>query len=336
MTGWSKETGYAVEFGTSYDAPMRGGVGVVDALIGMLKHCDQAIELERDELLVMTSVGVKHYLYEELYNPAYEPARYFSAKGELFSNYGVFESFEQHTNYEIREFNFLSAGDLAKLLAYELGDNRAVLSWGVGDRDEVVWITGVSATPTTFEVTIRRGNGEESVIDLRQRGGKLQGEDDEDFVNWCVVARPKGGEVAWALSAEKRFELMLKWAYKHGMGRKEFFHETRENYATGLAAYETLVGSVSARLDELDGEQRDRFQMQVQGHLDELAEGRGAMGRHLASYGDDYAEIASAYKNIAEGLSALSFENSDVFAQEVERLAAQEREVLKLVSKVLS
>lgn len=317
MSSWHEELigrveGFAPSSGGGSEArPLRGGVGIVDGLMAMVSHAardQEEGELSRDELMVMTSVAGKHYVYEEKYNPEYEPARYFSQKGELFSNYGIFESFEQHVGWEVREFNFLSAGDLARLLAFEFQEGRVVLSWGLSGAPEVVWLTGMVASPSRFEVTYVGGDGEVKTLDLRGEGGSLQGESEEDLVNWCVVARPKpraAREVAWALGEDRRRALVLGWCVRHGRSRKEFFHETRENYATGLAAYETLAGSVTARHESMRGDEeaRERLLAQVRWHGRELSEGRGAMARMLGGL-SGFEEAAQRYEEVASLLDA--------------------------------
>ena len=343
MSNWHEELERRVEgFAPRMDegAHLRGGVGIVEGLMAMVKHAGGEEEAwSRDELLFMTSVAGKHYVYEEDFNPQYEPPRYFSLLAELFSNYGIFESFEQHVGWEVREFNFLSAGDLAKLLAFEFQEGRAVLSWGLASVPEVVWLVGVAASPSRFEVEYMGADGVVRVLDLRDQGGTLQGEGEENLVNWCVVARPKppeAREVAWALSEERRRQLVLGWYVKHGRSRKEFFHETRENYATGLAAYDTLARSVTQRHEAMkqgDEEGREAFLEQLEWHVQELREGRRAMARVLESV-KDFEHVGQMYEEVVALLGKLE-PGGDKDAQAWLRVKAKEEEALKALGEQL-
>lgn len=302
MSGWSGEFKGSTDFVPGPRAWGSGGVGLIDALIDVVGDLDASVSLDRDEVLCLTSVGFKHYVYDPEYNPAYEPPRRVSQKACLFSNYGITESFGQHTGWEVMELNFIGAGDLAKLLAYEFASDRVVLTWAsIDGESSPAWhaVVSVDASPARFIVELMDGVGERHEVDVTGRGGSLQGEGDEDLVNWCVVVRP-GEHAPWALTLEKRRALVCRWGVKHTSGRKEFFHETRENYAVGLTAYQSLIGVV--RQESLSDQERDVL---VQ-HIKELSEGRRALAQRLPKWGEDFArthehgeEIEAAYVSAA-------------------------------------
>lgn len=286
MSGWSGEFKGSTNFVPGQRVWGHGGAGLIDALMDVVGHVDASVSLDRDEVLCLTSVGFKHYVYEPEYNPAYEPPRRVSDKARLFSNYGIIESFGQHMGWEIMELNFIGAGDLARLLAYEFASDRVVLTWAsIDGESSPSWhaVVSVDASPARFVVELMDGAGGRHEVDVTQRGGSLQGEADEDFVNWCVVVRP-GEHASWALTLEKRRALVCRWGVKHGSGRKEFFHETRENYAVGLTAYRSLMGVM--RQGDLSARERDVL---VQ-HIEELREGRGALAQRLPVWGEGFAQ----------------------------------------------
>ena len=325
----------------------RGGVGVVEALCALLEGAGVK-QLDRDEAIALTSAGFKHYLYDQALNPEYEPPRRFSYKGDLFSNFGIFESFGQHTGWEILELNFLSLGALSALLAFELGQNRPALTW-LPERREAVAIVGLSASATTCVVSAVDAFGEQVEIDVRGQGGSLQGASsgEEDLVNWCVVARPSEAP-PWGLDLARRRDLVLRWAVKHARHSKEFFHETRENYAVGLWAYARLIASLE-RWDEEERGDPQAYLEYIASHVSELRRGRQALAARLGAWGEagsgaarieTYERVARRYGAVSE---ALCFELSlkpdqaepSAWARQLERAAEAETEAIEQLELLL-
>ncbi len=318
MSGWSGEFRAEVE-GFEVNTPWSyGGAGLVDAVLDMMAHVEGTRRWDRDELLSLTSVGFKHYVYEPSYNPAYEPPRWVSSKGRLFSNYGIVESMGQHTGWEVMELNFIGAGDLAKLLAYEFAASRVVLTWApVEEGGEPGWhvLVSLDASPARFIVGMMGVDGVVHEVDVTARGGSVQGSEEEDLVNWCVVARP-GEQAPWTLSLEKRRELVCRWGIKHARTSKEFFHETRENYAVGLSGYASLARVLSSG-EEFSAEV-------VRRHVEELYQGRRALSRRLGAWGSEAAwkDAAACYGEVSALLEGLCEEAGGAFGGEYgERLA---------------
>lgn len=237
-----------------------------------------------DELWCVTGAAFSNYVFEPEYNPVEERARGFCEEGELFSNYGTIESFGGYTGMEVREFNFLSAEDFTKLVAFELMQGRAVLTMGIEGPRQPQLITGIDAGAQHRKVRVVDAAGPERWLDIWGLDS-AQG-DDEDFVNWCVIMR-FGERSVWSLSHNKLRINAVRWAIKHGQARKEFFHETRINYAPGLRGLE----SMSAQLGALVGAELSAgWRRYLGAHVRGLIEGSEAIVARLPAWCDDLLE----------------------------------------------
>lgn len=259
----------------------RGVCGIVDVL------CHIAGEPEQwEEWCCLSSAAFKRYLYDARINPVQEgKKRQVSRRAEWFSNYGIFEALGYASGWQIKEFNFLSVADIVPLAAFELMHGRAVLSLGVGGALEPVAITGVDATATSLKLEVQRPKAlEREVVDM-WGCASLQGED-EDFFNWCVVARP-GERASWAASQGKLRRDVLIWAVEHAHAPKEFFHETRANYAPGLSG-----AQVFARVMDmgLSGELEQDLGDFLRDHLEGLELGRASAGRRLEVWASELGQ----------------------------------------------
>jgi len=224
----------------------QGALGMLEILLGIMG------ERERfDEYASLTSAGIKTYVHDWEVNLAGEDGEpvYCTMRSDYFSNYGIFESLGYASGSEIKEFNFLKLSDVVKLLAFELMQGRAMLSMvEIDGALEPVALLGVDAGATWLKLTFQRVGSD--TAEERDFWGmeSLQGED-EDFVNWCVVARP-GERSSWAASLGRLRRDLLVWLCQHARSRKEFFHETRANYAPGLYGQERFLELLKLLTDE--------------------------------------------------------------------------------------
>ncbi|MEC9398174.1 MAG: hypothetical protein VX475_11165 [Myxococcota bacterium] len=267
-------------------SPSRSGaLGMLDILLQVMGARDHF-----DEYASLTSAGAKTYVHDwdvNLTDEAGEPI-YHTLRSGYFSNYGVFESLGYSSGWDIKEFNFLKLSAVVPLLAYELLQGRAMLSMmEIEGELEPVALVGVDAGATWLKVMVQRiGSDVPEERDLWGQGS-LQGED-EDFVNWCVVARP-GERAEWAASRGKQRHDLIAWLCTHARSKKEFFHETRANYAPGLYGQRRF-----AELLELLGEDAFRAAQLERGiaryitaYMNQYIEGRAAFARSLSAWGDE-------------------------------------------------
>lgn len=266
-----------------YAALELGTGGLLGGLVQMMEA--QGVSAPGlDELWCVTGAAFSNYIFEPAYNPIEERARGFCEEGELFSNYGIIESFGGYTGMEVREFNFLSAEDFTKLAAFELMQGRAVLTMGIDGPRQPQLITGIDAGAQHRKVRVVDAAGPERWLDIWGLDS-AQG-DDEDFVNWCVIMR-FGERSAWSLSHNKLRVNAVRWGLKHAQMRKEFFHETRINYAPGLRGFEAL----SAQLGALVGQElSEGWRRYLDAHVRGLLRGSEAITSSLEGWCDDLIE----------------------------------------------
>jgi|GEM_PF-3841322 len=295
-------------------APSRSGaLGMLDILLQIMG------ERERfDEYASLTSAGIKTYVHDWEVNlpDADGEQRYYTLRSGYFSNYGVFESLGYASGWDIKEFNFLKLSDVVQLLAYELVQGRALLSMmEVDGALEPVALVGVDAGATWLKVMMQRiGSDTAEERDLWGQES-LQGED-EDFVNWCVVARP-GERADWAASIGKLRHDLITWACTHARSRKEFFHETRANYAPGLHGQRRFVELLELLMDEdfLLAQREKGIARYVSAYVNQYIEGRAAFERCLplwaAELGENEDEPWGDREAVSELLLAASAHYSD-------------------------
>ena len=109
-----------------------GTAGLCQALAAMMsidQTPDEAMHWQ--QLWCVSSGALSQYVYDYQINPAYDPERYFSKAGQLFSNWGLFEALGYYTGWEIKEFNHISQQDYWALLSFELSEGRPVLTIGL-------------------------------------------------------------------------------------------------------------------------------------------------------------------------------------------------------------
>ncbi|MEM1349524.1 MAG: hypothetical protein AAGI01_13255, partial [Myxococcota bacterium] len=186
-----------------------GAPGFVEALAWMTALAG-APRWDVDELLCVTSVAIKNYVYDPDLNPAYEPPRHFARTAELFTNYGVFESFGHFTGWQIQEFNGLTPDDFFDVVRFELSEGRALLSIGIDGTYDPHLIVGASelgrdavapagfARPGQRALEVARHPDTRTSCDFTARD-HAKHPDDEVFRNWLVVARP-GARPEWSRS----------------------------------------------------------------------------------------------------------------------------------------
>ncbi len=267
-----------------------GAVGLVEGLREMMLAGaeDPADVLSLEEMLCVTSVAFKHYVFDPEINPPRQGMHPFEVTANLFSNFGIYEGLGYYTGWEVREFNHISIEDWLKLIGFELQAGRPVLTVGLCEGLEPEVITGIDAHDTTRTLHVMR-RGADAHTEVDAWGMERAQGDSGDFVNWCVIARPDTRE-AWAASHERIRHDVLRWAVEHGVARKEFFHETRLNYTPGLSGYDTFAGLLGDMWGGLEGDLRADAAQRIAAHIEELRRGRGAAGICLKTWAEQLGE----------------------------------------------
>lgn len=209
-----------------------GRMGMVEAAHSVLEFHGAGFDF--DELAVASSAAVANYVFDPDLNGHEDQRRLYSPYANYFTNYGVFESLSHYTGWEFGELNGLSQNDAKKLVMFELAAERPLLTYGVASQMKPQVIYGYRRDSTDFDLEIQSlaENLEHHFSDA-----KLQAKD-EVYVNYAVIVREDDRE--WHLEPERQRMALLRWAHKHWTASREFFHETRENYAPGLAGVETF------------------------------------------------------------------------------------------------
>lgn len=299
---------------------------------GVIGYCDvihrlmtaQGAVVDLDELRLISGAAIQHYIYEPAFNRHEDEPRAVSPLALLFNNYGHFESLRYFTGWNVRDFDRLPVADLFRLAAHELQQGRALMTVDVDGSHQPAVITGVRP-PRGLELLHRQIGGElvKSAIDLTGVGNLQRS---EAFENFVVMVRPsEPGHEALAGPNRQRFEL-LRWIVKHHEADKEFFHETRENYAPGDRAWQRLLELVATAEDDEAPYLAD--------HLEFLETGRESASRALSRWAESLGELrdepalkqrledaAAAYGRVAEALAG----EADITAArlaEVEAVAA--------------
>jgi hypothetical protein len=286
---------------------------------GLLGYCElifdvmsaQGFEGDLDELRVISGAAVQHYIFEPAYNRHEEVPREFSRLALLFNNFGFFESLRYFTGWNVRDFDRVSLPDAWTLTAHELSEGRPVVTVDLRGDMEPALVVGLEQ-PRTLVARIRGDSGFEPVtLDLAGRGN-LQHND--AFENFFAIVRPSDDD---ALVGPNRQRLeLLRWVVAHHRSEKEFFHETRENYASGERGF--------ARLEELSRRVADAGDDAERAYFDDHVRftrcGREAASRVLGAWSvvlsralDNVAiesslNLAAArYGDVAEALGAADF-----------------------------
>jgi hypothetical protein len=290
------------------------GVGA-PALIDALATCLQRAggpDVSTDELSCVTSVAFKNYVYDPALNPFDDPDP-FEREAELLGNYGVFEAFGYYTGYDAREFNGVRPEDLDDLVAFELAQGRPLVTAGVSGPIAPELVMGIEREgPTRLYTLWRAGAGAPARVDLANEASIQQG---SFFMrNWIVVVRP-GERPDWSASLGRLRLDVLRWAAGHLRAPKELLHETRRNYATGLAAYDAFSRFVSERLDDA-GEPGLAFALE---HLEALSIARASAAARLPAWADELTGFDDLRVDdlgaLADTLRALAPHYADAAAQ---------------------
>lgn len=223
-------------------------MSIVEAILVSLSQ--QGISFDRKNLIAISSVAFSNYVYHAGYNQ-HDPLRKNSLYSELISNYGIYESIEHYTGNTISEVNGLPADEFWKLVQFEVLNGRPLVS--LDENLNAIIIVGYRVEGESRYVQLSKGC--EQKIE-----GALQGTN-EAFVNWGVLVRPRE-KVLWKASELRQKMNLLRWVVEHGLGKKEFFQETRENYGVGIHGFEIIKNE----LENADREYQAYFS-KVVGHL---------------------------------------------------------------------
>ena len=229
------------------------------------------------ELACISSAALVHYVYDPEINLAYDPPRVTSVYASLMSNWGVFEALAYETGWDIKELQGISEEDYWALLRFELSQGRPALTLGLDGPLAPTLVVGLEERPYERVAHVLRADGSTPLSDRAAEPVPMWGRqnaqgEDEVFLNWLVVVRPTLHPDWGSTSRRKRRLRLLRWVTQHARHVKEFFHETRENYAPGLRGFaraQALLASASLSPAELK---------RWASHTQQLA-----AGRHLAS-----------------------------------------------------
>jgi hypothetical protein len=170
-----------------------------------------------------------------------------------------------------------------------------VLTLGLGGGLRPVWVEDAEAVTRALRLSVRRvgASGVEEYVLARQDQPQ---DDSEDFVYWIVFVRP-GERAQWAPSRGRLRADAVRWMAKHARQTKELFHETRENYAPGLAALDAMLyllqGPMVSLLDgaEVSEATRARLNVYLADFFGQLAAGREVASRALVRWADELGEF---------------------------------------------
>jgi hypothetical protein len=312
-------------------------------LVGVIEAVHAALDAEMDdapsaqELLCMSGVAFKNYVFEPEFNQFEDPVRAFSSEAHFVCNYGPFESLAYFTGYDIKEFNGISRDDFWKLLRFELASGRPVVSMGMKGALQPLVVTGYDESDKVPKVTVRRARSQ-TPEDVDLTGEAEMQADHPSFSNWLVIVRT--GEAAeWTPSANRQRLRVLRWAESHAQRPKEFSQETRENYAPGLGGFDAFQRFLEAHdaEDFVDEPLHDYLLT----HIEELARGRRAAATRLPRWGEElrgdedialanadaivaaFSTLAGSYADVAEPLETWLDEHVENGWVEVEESALE-------------
>ena len=205
-------------------------------LVGLVQAAAHLMDADAADLLGVSSAAFCNYVFDPHINQHEATRREFSRHAALFSNYGPWESIAYYTGWSLNEVNALSAIETLKVIVFEIEGGRPIVT--LTPDLEPALITGYRVSTNDRVVCTTRGE-----FEVRDET-RLQG-DDEVFRNWHLLVRPSQ-QPQWAASQVRQRVAVLRWALEHATNTREFFQETRENYAPGLEGIrrfrELLVG----------------------------------------------------------------------------------------------
>ena len=273
-----------------------GAPALVDALATCLARAGGP-SISRDELSCVTSVAFKNYVYDPALNPFDDP-ELFELDPELLSNFGILEAFGYYTGYGAREFNGVPANDLDDLVAFELSQGRPLITAAVSGPLAPEIVMGIEREgPARVYTVWRAGDDAPSRVDLANLASV---QIDSFFMkNWVVVVRP-GERPDWSASIGRLRLDVLRWASKHLRAHKELFHETRRNYATGLAAFDSFSTFLTERL-EASGDAGVAY---ARDHLTALSAARASAASRLPVWADELPDFDDLRVDDPDALAA--------------------------------
>lgn len=284
------------------------------SLILGLEYGDEAPDLR--EMLCVSGVAFKNYVFEPEFNQFEDPVPEFSKEASFVCNYGPFESLAYYTGYDIKEFNGISRDDFWKLLRFELASGRPVVTMGLKGPLQPALVTGYDESDRSPIATVARARSSESE-DVDLTGERYMQGENESFRNWLVIARP-GEQSEWTPSANRQRLRVLRWADTHAERPKEFSQETRENYAPGLSGFNSFQNFLE-RHESADFDATEMVDCVVT-HVEELGVGRRAAATRLPRWAeelvadedisiddpdaiiDQFSDLAGEYAGVAEPL----------------------------------
>jgi hypothetical protein len=300
-----------------------GLVGLVQAVGAAMRH--QGAEVDADELICVSSAAFSNYVFEPEYNRHEEEPREYSLLGEFFSNYGPWESISYATDWNIAEVNNLPHDEVLKLAAFELASGRPMVTLDEALRPHLVTGYQISVDERLLELS----SGETVAV---VEGASLQG-DSEVFENWFLLVRP-AEQPEWAAPLVRQRINVLRWAIEHGVNQKEFFQETRENYAPGLRGVKRFREFLDGLTDPEGVEYAERY-------IARFAEARRAAGAVLPRWAESIAdaldqpdvaghlrEAAEHYRNTGSTLA-----DYDTMVEAFEVAERNEREALEVLAE---
>jgi hypothetical protein len=272
--------------------------GMVEATQWMMRRQAEDegdVRLDLDECICLSGMGFAHYLYRPGLNLYHDdPSVLQWELGALFCNYGVFESLGYFCGFEIQEFDGVPVTDFFKLVAFEIAQGRPVLTLGIGDRAQPALIVGYDLGVECRRLRVVHARDDlDSAAPTRERvetidvteHESVQGEL-EHFHNWSVIVR-RGERPDWGASSMRQRLDVLRWAVRHARNQKEFFHETRVNYATGLRAWSALEDLAGRITDpERERDERESLGRYLTQHLRQLECARRAAAGRLERWAE--------------------------------------------------
>lgn len=277
------------------------GIDLSDNLVGLVQGIHASMsqvlggkmpeEFGLDEMLCVSAVAFKNYVYEPEFNRLENPQS-FSKLGEFVCNYGAFESLGYFTGWDIKEFNEIGRDDFWKLLQFEIASGRPVITLGAEGTLRPVVVVGYSYEPRLQTLEVIR-SGSEAVETVEVTGWQDFQAGEESFTNWMLIVRPSE-QPEWTSSRNRQRLRALRWAATHAGRHKEFSQETRENYAPGLRGFESFLGIVERQGDLLadSGESSlaadSELTRYIAAHIDGLVLARQAASRRLPAWAADF------------------------------------------------
>ena len=301
-----------------------GLLGLLKMFHGLLLAYDPQGTPSLQELWCIGGAACGLYVFDPLLNlpNAQGQLEDFHPSGEIFSNYGIFESLAYTTGWDIKEINFIPRADLLALVSFELQHHRPVLTLGLGrGLLTPALILGTDATQGTPLWQVQyAGEPAPLAFDTAQMAWAQPGAADEEiWRNWCLLVRP-GQRPAWAASLPKCRMQLLKWTMSHMTRKREFFHETQLNYATGIAALQTLKRMASAPRSEA----HDAYLTLV---LDRLHTGWSALAAQLPLWAASVEAAPDLECNDLPALHQALSEAADRYAQAASCLGSSPEQV---------